>query len=236
MKILVIARRELSTFFLSPLAYMIGAAFLFISGFVFFFTAVLNEIASLAQFFNAISLALLFLIPILTMRLLSNEARSGTLELLLTTPVRDSDVVIGKFLATFLFFIIMLTPTLSYLMILVYYGNPDLPVTFSSYLGIILLGNMLISLGILTSTLSDNQIIAALLAIILSLCFWSVGRLGAITGGVAGFVFSYLSIQEHYIDFVSGLITTNNIVYFLSVTMGSLFITTYILQIRRERL
>lgn len=233
MKTLVIARRELSTFFLSPLAYMIGAVFLFISGLVFFFTAVLHGIASLTQFFNTISIVLLFIVPLLTMHLLSNETRSGTLELLLTTPVRDSEVVIGKFLATFLLFIIMLTPTLFYLIILMYYGNPDLPVTFSSYLGIILLGNMLISFGILTSTLFDSQFLAALLAVMISLLFWLAGGLGVLIGGIAGFIFSYLSIQEHYTDFVMGLITTNNIVYFFSLTVGALFISTHILRLRR---
>lgn len=233
MKTLVIARRELSTFFLSPLAYMTGAIFLVISGLVFFFTAILNGIASLAQFFNIISVVLVFLVPILTMRLLSSEARSGTLEFLLTTPVRESEVVIGKFLAAFLLFVIMLTPTLFYLIILIYYGNPDLPVTFSSYLGIILLGSMLISFGILTSALVDNQFVAALLAFMVSLSFWLVDGLGAVTGGIADFIFTYLSIREHYTDFVLGLITTNNIIYFLSVTVGTLFITAHILRIRR---
>jgi len=233
MKTLIIARRELSTFFLSPLAYIIGVAFLFISGFIFFFTAILNGIASLAQFFNVISTVLLFILPLLTMRLLSNEARSGTLELLLTAPIRESEVVIGKFLATFLFFVILLIPTFIYLVILMYYGNPDLPVTFSSYLGIILLGNVLISFGILTSALFDNQFVAALLAVMVSLLFWLVGGLGVVIGGIAGFIFTYLSIQEHYADFVMGLITTNNIVYFFSLTVGLLFISTHILRIRR---
>ena len=132
-----------------------------------------------------------------------------------------------------MFFVIMLTPTLIYLVILMYYGNPDLPVTFSSYLGIILLGNMLISLGVLTSALSSNQTVAGLLAVMASLFFWLVGELGAIIGGIAGFIFTYLSIQEHYTDFVLGLITTNNIVYFLSVSVGALFITARIIRIRR---
>jgi len=114
-----------------------------------------------------------------------------------------------------------------------YYGNPDLPVTFSSYLGIILLGNVLISFGILTSALFDNQFVAALLAVMVSLLFWLVGGLGVVIGGIAGFIFTYLSIQEHYADFVMGLITTNNIVYFFSLTVGLLFISTHILRIRR---
>ena len=233
MNTFVIARRELSTFFTSPLVYMIGAVFLLATGLVFFFSVILHNIASLTQLFNVISIILLFLVPVLTMHLFSSEARSGTLELLLTAPVRNSEVVVGKFLAAYLFFVIILTPTVSYLFILMYYGNPDLPVTFSGYLGVVLLGTMLISLGVLTSALFDNQIIAAILTAVLSLFFWLVGSLGTVIGGTTGFIITYLSVQGHFTDFVLGLITTNNIVYFLSVTVGILFITSHILQVRR---
>lgn len=233
MNTLVIARRELATFFTSPLAYMTGAAFLFVTGLVFFFTDVLDNIASLTQLFEAMSVMLLFFVPVLTMRLFSSEVRSGTLELLLTTPVQNSEVVMGKFLAAFLFFVVILAPTVSYLLILMYYGNPDLPVTFSGYFGVVLLGTMLISLGVLTSVLFDNQIIAAILATGLSLFFWLVGEVGAVIGGTMGYIIGYLSIRNHFTDFVLGLVTTNNIVYFLSITVGILFITSHILQVRR---
>ena len=104
MNTLVIAKRELGAFFVSPIAYIVGAAFLFITGLFFVFTVVISNIATLAQVFQVTAVILLFMAPILTMRLLSEEARSGTLELLLTAPVRDWEVVLGKFLATWLFF------------------------------------------------------------------------------------------------------------------------------------
>jgi ABC-2 type transport system permease protein len=233
MNTFVIARRELSAFFASPIAYMVGSVSLFIAGLTFFFTVALRSVASLSQVFHIISIILLFVIPILTMRLLSEETRSGTLELLLTSPVRDWEVVVGKFLAAFFFFMVMLIPTLSYLLLLTYYGHPDIPVTFSGYLGTVLLGAMLISLGVLTSAISTNHIVAAGLGVLLSLFFWVVGGVGAAIDGTPGYIFTYLSIQEHLTDFLLGLITTNNIVYFLSVTVGSLFIATRILEVRR---
>jgi ABC-2 type transport system permease protein len=169
------------------------------------------------------------------MRLLSEEARSGTLELLLTSPIRDWEVVLGKFTAVFLFFMAMLVPTLYYLYLLTRYGAPDIPVTFSGYLGVILLGAMLLSFGVLTSAMSANQIIAAVLGVALSLTFWMIGGLGFTIEGPLGTLLRYLTIQEHFGNFLAGLISTSNIIYFLSVTAASLFLATRTLEIRRWR-
>ena len=233
MNTFVIAKRELAALFVSPIAYVVGAAFLFITSLFFFFTIALAGLATLSEVFNVIGIILLFVAPILTMRLLSEEARLGTLELLLTSPVRDWEVIIGKFLAVFLFFVAMLGPTLYYLWLLTQYGNPNLPITFSGYLGVILLGAMLISLGTLTSAMSANQIIAAVLGVAISLAFWLAGGLGSIIGGPLGDILTYLSIQEHFTDFLLGLITTTNLVYFLSTTLAALFLATRVLEVRR---
>lgn len=233
MNTFVIARRELAALLASPLCYLVGAAFLFVTGLVFFFTVAMHNVATLHKVFDSAAIALLFTIPVLTMSLVSKEAHTGTLELLLTTPIRDWEVVAGKFVAAFLFFLLMLTPTLSYLLLLKYYGNPDVLVTLSGYLGIILLGAMLISLGILASALATNQIVAVLLAIMLWLPFWLAGGLGNNLDEPLGHIFTYLSFQEHFTDFVRGLVATNHIVYFLSVTTGALFITTHVIQARR---
>jgi ABC-2 type transport system permease protein len=233
MKTFIIARRELGAFFVSPVAYIIGAAFLFITGLFFFFTVALSGVATLVQVFSVISIVLLFVAPILTMRLLAEEARTGTLELLLTSPVRDWEVIIGKFLAAFIFLLAMLIPTLYYLFLLTRYGNPDIPVTFSGYLGVLLLGAMLLSFGTLTSALSSNQIIAAILGVTLSLAFWLAGALGTAFQGRLGDLFEYLSLQNHFSDFMLGLITSTNVVYFLSVTATALFLATRVLEVRR---
>jgi ABC-2 type transport system permease protein len=231
----VIAKRELKAFFVSPIAYIVGAAFLFITGLFFVFTVTIGNTASFLQVFNVTSVILLFVAPILTMRLLAEEARSGTLELLMTAPVRDWEVVLGKFLATFVFFIGLLILTSYFLFLLTWYGNPDIPVTLAGYVGIIFLGAMLISLGLLTSALSDNQIIAAVLGIALSLSFWLAGGLATVFEGPLSQLLAYLSVQEHLGDFILGLITSANIVYFLSMTATALFLTIRILEVRRWR-
>ncbi|MBI1877541.1 MAG: ABC transporter permease subunit, partial [Chloroflexi bacterium] len=210
----VIAKRELAALFVSPIAYVVGAAFLFITALFFFFTVALASLATLSEVLNVIGVVLLFVAPMLTMRLLAEEARSGTLELLLTSPVRDWEIVLGKFSAVFLFYVAMLIPTLYYLFLLTRFGTPDIPVTLSGYLGVILLGAMLLSCGLFTSALSANQIIAAILAVALALFFWLAGALGTALGeGLLGNLLTYLSIQEHFTDFLLGLITANNIVY-----------------------
>lgn len=233
MNTLIITRRELTAFFVSSIAYIVGAAFLFITGLFFFFTVSLSGVATLSQVFSVISTVLLFIAPVLTMRLLAEEARLGTLELLLTAPVRDWEVVLGKFLAAFIFFLVMLLPTFYYLFVLTRFGSPDLPVTFSGYLGVILLGAMLLSIGILTSALSANQIIAAVLGVALSLAFWLAGSLGSAFEGPLGDLLGYLAAQEHFVDFLRGLISTANITYFLSVTVAALFLATRVVEIKR---
>ncbi len=235
MNALVIAKREIAAYFLSPIAYVVGAAFLFITGLFFYLTVAFDYQASLSQVFTVIAVILLFVAPILTMRLLAEEARSGTLELLMTAPVRDWEVVLGKFVAAFLFFVALLIPTLYYLLVLVFYGAPDLPVTFAGYLGLVLLGGMLLSLGLLTSAMSANQIIAAVLGIALALTFWLVGGLAATLPGPLGTILAYLAVQNHFDNFLVGLITTSTIVYFLSVTAAALFLATRVLEIRRWR-
>ncbi len=235
MNTVLIAKRELGAFFVSPVAYVVGAAFLFITGLFFVFTVTVDNRASLLQVFNVISVILLFVAPILTMRLLAEEARSGTLELLMTAPVRDWEVVVGKFLAAFIFLAAMLLPTLAYLLLLMMVGAPDVPVTLSGYLGIILFGAMLISFGLLTSAMSANQIVAAILGIALSITIWLVGGFATTLDGPLGRLFAHLSAQTHLRDFTLGLITSANIIYFLSGTAAGLFVAVRVLEVRRWR-
>jgi ABC-2 type transport system permease protein len=235
MTTLTIAKREFKAFFVSPIAYAVGAAFLFITGLFFVFSVTISLTATMFQVFNVTSVILLFIAPVLTMRLLAEEARSGTLELLMTAPVRDWEVVLGKFLATFLFLCTLLVPTLYYLFLLTQFGNPDVIVTFSGYLGLLLFGGMLISFGLLTSALSANQIVAAVLGIALALTFWLAGGLATALNSPLGRVLNYASVQSHLADFILGLITSANVIYFLSLTAAALFITVRILEIRRWR-
>jgi len=233
MNAFIIARRELSALLSSPRTYIIGAIFLLIIGLVFFFTVAIHQTATLSRAFNGTAIGLLFIAPLLTMRLFSKEARSGTLELLLTAPVRNWEVVLGKFLAVLLFFMVLLSPTLVYLLLLVGYGHPDFLVTLSGYLGVILLAMMLMSLGLLSSALTAHHFVAAVLTLGLSLFFGLIGELNVVFNGTLGFILSHLSFPTRFTDFVAGLVTINNTFYFLSITLAALFITTQVLQVRR---
>lgn len=235
MNTLTIAKRELAAFFASPIAYLVGAAFLFITGLFFVFTITIGNRATLLQVFNVISVLLLFIAPILTMRLLAEEARMGTLELLMTAPVRDWEVILGKFLAALIFFLVMLVPTLYYLFLLMLYGNPDITVTLTGYLGVILFGAMLIGIGMLTSAVSINQIVAAILGIALCITFWLAGGLAPTLEGPLGRLLEYISLQGHLREFTLGLVRLSSIVYFLSGTAIALFLAVRVLEIRRWR-
>lgn len=233
MNIAIITRRELATFFLSPIAYTAGAVFLFVTGLFFYFTIAVDGQASLTQVFNVIAVMLLFLAPILTMRLLAEETQSGTLELLLTLPIRDAEVVVGKFLAALLFFLTMLTPTFLYILILNQFGQPYMPAIIVGYLGLILLAAMLLSIGLLVSAIAANQLIAATATIITAVVIWLIGSLDLPHTDVTNAGLRYLTIQEHLSDFMAGLISITNVVYFVSITIAALFLATRALELRR---
>jgi len=231
----IIAKRELKAFFISPAAYVVGATFLFIAGLFFVMTLAVDNVATLNRVFLIVSMMLLFLAPLLAMRSLAEEARSGTLELLLTAPVRDWEVVLGKFLAVFTFFVALLIPTLYYFFLLTRFDTPDIAVTLSGYVGIILLGAMLIGLGVLASAISANQIVAVGMGVVFSVALWLIGGVANFFPGFAGHLLNSLSIQEHLFDFMLGLISSTNVIYFLSITAAALFLSTRILEIRRWR-
>jgi ABC-2 type transport system permease protein len=233
LNIVFIARRELAAFFLAPLSYTIAAGFLFITGLFFYFTITVDSQASLAQVFTVIGVMMLFTAPILTMRLLAEENQSGTMELLLTSPVRDAEVVLGKFIAAFLFFVALLIPTFFYLFILIQLGQPYLPAILTGYLGLLLLGAMLLSIGVLTSAASASQIVAAAAGIVISAGLWLMGGFGLTPNSPTGTFLRYLTIQEHFTDFLAGLISLANVLYFVSVTAAALFLAIRTLELRR---
>ena len=234
---LIIAWRELGAYFASPIAYLVMAGFLAIAGYFFTVILIVFREASLERtFFNTVTI-LLFVSPLLAMRLLSEEQRSGTIELLLTAPVRDWQVVWGKWLAAFILFVLMIAFTGVYVLILWRLGNPDFGPILSGYLGIILLGAALLALGTLTSALTENQIVAAVLGIALVVLFWVSGAVSEVVGptSLLGRFFEQLALSEHLFDFVRGVVDTAHVIYYLSVTVGALYLATRILETRRWR-
>lgn len=228
-----IAKRELQAYFVSPIAYVVTAAFLVITGYLFSMILYYSREATMRYLFGNIATILLFVAPVLTMRLLAEEQRSGTIELLLTSPVRDWEAVLGKFLAGLALLVIMLALTLYYPLILERYGDPDLGSIAAGYLGLLLLGGALLAIGVLTSSLTSNQIVAAVLGVGLILILWLSQALSDVAGPpLAGF-FSYLAFPTHYFDFAKGVIDTKDVIYYLSVIAAALFLATRSLETRR---
>lgn len=230
-----IARRELGSFFRSPLAYVIIAAFLVVAGFFFFFSAIQTRQATVRPVFQTLYTILLLLAPMVTMRLLSEEQKSGTLELLLTSPVHDLSVVIGKFLAGVGFFAVMLAPTAYSIFLLSQYGDPDNGGIVGGYLGALFFCGAIVAIGLFTSSLTQNQIVAAVLAFAILLLLWVIDGLSGVFGGRAGDALSYLALYPHFNDMTRGVIDTKDVVYYLTIILAALFLTWRSLEARRWR-
>lgn len=232
-----ITLRELKSFFVSPIAYVVSGAFLVLSGALFALILSSSQDASLRSTFTNVTFILVLLAPALTMKLVAEEQRMGTIELLLTAPVHDWQVIVGKYLGSLILFAVMLlAPTLYYVLILNLFGKPDLGPIVSSYLGLLLLGGSFLAIGVLTSSLTQNQVVAYIVGVVVLLLMWIADAVGHIFGsGAVADAFSYLAITRHYEDFLRGVVDTTNIVYPLSVIAVALFLATQILQTRRWR-
>lgn len=224
----IIAKKELATFFDSLIAYILIIVFLGLTGFFtwiygggdVFFTGQ----ASIMPFF-AISLwTLFFFIPAITMKMLAEEKRGGTLELLLTKPVSDWQIVLGKFLASLLLVIITLGFSLPYYFAVAYLGPVDHGAVWCGYLGLILMSMTYIGIGILASSVTNNQIVAFLLSLMIGVLFLLIfGRISSAFGGILGDVFYYLDIGRHFDGLSRGVIDSRDVIYFISIAVVCLF-------------
>jgi ABC-2 type transport system permease protein len=225
-EIWIIAKRELQAYFDSLMAYILIVLFLGFSG---FFTWIYGsdiffiKQASLEVFFNIAFWTLFFFIPALTMRLLSEENRSGTLELLLTKPITDWQVIFGKFLAALILIIITLALTIPYFITVSSLGNIDNGAVFSGYLALILISAMYIAIGMFASSITNNQIVAYLTALSIGIFFQVIFQmLSGSLPGIGAQIADYLSVYSHYDSMTRGVIDSRDLVYFLSVTFLAL--------------
>ena len=230
-----IARRELGAYFVSPIAYVVSAIYLtFGEGSSAFLLYYSREATLRYLLLHGVTLLFLVLVTqVLTMRLLSDEQRQGTLELLLTSPLRDWEVIVGKYLASVCLLLVMITLTAYFPILLVRIGNPDLGPLLSGYLGYVLLGAALLAIGVFASSLTQNQIVAAVLGMGITMILWMSGALEDLVGDTAKAVVSYLPIFDHYPDFVRGVIDTKDIIYYLSIVVLFLFFSTRVIESRR---
>lgn len=244
-KTVALLKRELMAYFSSPLAYVILTAFLFINGYVFaLIVGYLNDprtppMAAFKLLFGGTIffwLMLLFVLPVITMRLIAEERRSGTLEVLLTSPVSETQVVISKFLAALAFYLFLWLPTVIYVLLLARYSKVEVGPVVAGYLGIALLGVLFLAIGTLTSALVKNQIVAAVFAFALLLVVFSLGLVeNLVPGGVLKEALGYMNLWEHMDDFSKGIVDTRHIVYPISGAGFFLFLATRALEASKGR-
>jgi ABC-2 type transport system permease protein len=243
-----IYRKEMGHYFVSPVAYVVVGVFLALSAFFFnyFLSAVMQQALQMQMqememgmhpnidvtmevmraFFGLLSTLVLFLTPMLTMGVFAEERKRGTMELLMTSPVTEMQIVLGKYLASLTLFAIMLLPTAGYLIFTYVRSEPVPPwrMLIAGYIGILLLGGCLLALGSFISSLTENQLIAAVLTFAAFLVVWVID-LGRNAGGGAGDVLQYLSVIRHYDDFTRGIIDTSSLIYYLSFIGLFVFLT-----------
>lgn len=234
----IIFRREISAYFSSPLAYLIAFAFILMTGIIFnndLTRSITIKSVDAALIPNFLSLLMVLFAPLFTMRLLSEEAREGTLELLLTAPVPDYSIVFGKFLSAWFYFTFLLGLTLIYQVILATISFPDYVHTTAAYLGIWLYGGATLAVGLMFSALTENQIIAAFLSTITLFLLWIGDLAGEIVSSVEfARVIRNLTLQGHYsTSFAVGIIRLEDVVYFAGMMMIMLFLTVQFVEARR---
>lgn len=215
---MVIMKRELAAHFTSPIAYIVTAIFLIFSGFIFFSSFFLAQRAELRQFFSLLPTMLSFFVPALTMRLFSEEKRSGSLETLMTLPVTDFDVVMGKFLAAFISSVAMLVPTLFYVLTAYLFGTPDVGPIVGGYLGAIFLCAAFSAIGVFASCVTKNQIVAFFVAFTICILLTVLsGFLIVLPAPLVNFV-SFFSANTHFNSISRGIIDSRDLIYFVSLT------------------
>ena len=235
-QIWIVCKRELNSFFDSLLAYIMIIAFLGFSG---FFTwlygrdVFLVKQASLQSFFDVAYWTLFFFIPALTMRLIAEEKNSGTLEMLLTKPVSDWQLVTGKYLSALCLIVISLLLTVPYYITIASIGPVDHGAVLTGYLGLILMSAAYISIGVFTSSITNNQIVAFLLALLIGIFFHLLfSLLSRNLSGILGNILNYLSLDTHYNSVTRGVIDTRDLIYFVSVIFTGLFFSEIVLSKR----
>ena len=242
--ILAIAHKELRSYFASPIAYIVIGLFALFYG--YFFALLLQVFVRnsmnmgqmgggqqpmninqdmLRPVLQNVTILLLFVLPAISMRTYAEERRSGTIELLLTSPVSDVQILLGKFLGALSLYATMLAVTFIHVGILFWYGSPEWKPILTSYLGLLLLGGSFLSVGLFISTLTTNQIVAYIVTFSVLLMLWVISWFGSISTGMVTDVTSYLSIVDHFDDFSKGVIDTTHLIYYLSMISFSLFLT-----------
>ena len=251
--ILAIAHKELRSYFASPIAYIVIGFFALLYG--FFFIAILRYFVGqsmqaglmggaqsmsvnqqlIRPLLQNVTVVVLFLLPMVTMRTYAEEKRSGTIELLLTSPLTDFQIIMGKFLGAMSLYVAMLAVTLIHIGLLFMASKPEWIPILTTYLGLILMGGCFIAVGLLISSLTKNQIVAVMVTFTVFLMLWVINWIASFVGPTAQQVLNYLSITDHLDDFTRGIIDTKHVVYYVSFIAFGLFLTARAVDTERWR-
>ena len=214
----IIMKRELKAYFTGPIAYIVSGLFLIISGVLFFSTFFINNSADMRQFFTNLPLLFSFFIPALTMRVFAEEKRIGSMETLMTLPVRECDVVLGKYLASFFSTLIMVAPTLFYVVTVELFGSPDYGPIIAGYIGTIFLCASYTAIGIFASSITNNQIIAFFTGFIICIVLTMLDVFLIFLPAPLVTFFSYLSSTLHFNSISRGIMDSRDLLYFISIS------------------
>ncbi|MEA2699101.1 MAG: gliding motility-associated transport system permease protein [Myxococcales bacterium] len=232
---LVISKREIRTYFNSPIAYIVVTVFTIITGYLFFTQLFIEKQADMRGLFGVMPLLFMFLVPAITMRLLAEEKGSGTLELLITMPVRDWEIVVGKFLAALALICTALALTLVFALTVKSMGPLDKGPTIGGYIGLVLMGGAYASIGLMASSYTRNQIVAFIVSFAICFALYLLGRISQFVPESLQGLFSFLSIDTHFENISRGVIDSRDVIYYVSVMAVCLLLATLSLESRKWR-
>lgn len=230
---LTIFRRELGAYFNSPVAYIVVTVFLLVTGYLFFSQVFLVGDTTMRDMFGITPLIFIFFAPAVTMRLLSEEKRTGTIEMLITMPVSDWQVVLGKFFAALAVMVVAIGLTLTYPITLSQMGNLDWGTVIGGYLGLVLLAGSYVAIGLMASSFTRNQVVAFIIAFAISFALYLFGKLLPLMPASLAPIIEYVSLDVHFANISKGVIDSRDVVYYLSLIGACLFLSVMSLDSRR---
>lgn len=233
-KVLTLVKKELNSYFVAPLGYVVISVFLIVSGWLFIQTFFISAQATMREFFSILPMVFMFFLPAVTMAAWSEEKRSGTIEVLTTFPVKSSELVLAKFISSFAFLSTMLLLTIVIPLMVINLGTPDKGVIFAGYVGALLMGSAYISVGLWVSSITKNQIVSFILAVVIIFGFYIMGNsfiVSSLPAPVAGVV-KFLSFSTHFNSILRGVISLADVVFYFSIVAFFLFLNTREISLR----
>jgi len=225
--------KEVRSFFNSPVAYIVIVVYLAILGWFFVSNLFINNMSTLRTVFEMTPFLLLFFAPAMTMRLISEEKKAGTLELLFTKPIKEYEIVTGKFLAAWVLYFFTLLPTLCYYITITFIGTLDTGTVIGGYLGLMLVGAVFLAVSVFGSALTENQVVAFIVSLFIVFALFMLDKILFYLPITLATILEYISVDYHFSNIARGVIDTRDIIYYISTVSFALFMATSVLQKRR---